>query len=309
MEIRQLEYLLAASSEGSFTKAAARLGVAQSAVSHQVAKLEDELGMQLLDRQRPVTRPTEVGALFIDRVSRALAELSAAKEEVLSLRGEVVGEVTLGATLHTAALDIPALLADFQAQWPAVRVILREGSASDSLERLKNDSVDVALLTAELKDLPPEIDGAVADHWDLVLVGKTGHRLEAHDSVDIEELDGETMIGFRRGVQRAGLRAATDAVLARHDVKPKIMVESSEILVLISLVQHGHGLAVLPRQFFADPPTGVWTRELNPPITPSVLMVWRRGRRYSPASEEFLRFIAAKATTLPQSQPRHANDR
>ena len=135
MEIRQLEYLVAVASEGTFTKAAAQLGVAQSAVSHQVGKLEDELGLQLLDRHRPVTRPTEAGALFIGRVTRVLAELSAAREEVLSLRGEVVGEVTLGATLHTASLDIPAILADFQAHRPAVRVILREGSASESLER------------------------------------------------------------------------------------------------------------------------------------------------------------------------------
>ncbi|MFH8739235.1 LysR substrate-binding domain-containing protein [Streptomyces sp. NPDC017964] len=306
MEIRQLEYLLAVASEGSFTKAAAKLGVVQSAVSHQIAKLEDELGMQLLDRHRPVTRPTDAGALFTGRVTRALADLSDAREEVLGLRGQTVGEVTLGAVFPTASLDIPAILAGFQAYRPAVRVILREGSAPESLEGLKNDSVDMALMTAELKDLPPDIEGVVADHSDLVLAGKTGHRLEAHDRVDIEELDGEIMIGFRRGTGRAGLRAATDAVLAQHGVTPKIMVESNELPVLIGLVQHGHGLAVIPRQFFADPPAGVWMRELNPPITPSLLLVWRRGRRYPPAPEEFLRFIAAKATTsrsLPQSRP------
>jgi DNA-binding transcriptional LysR family regulator len=313
MEIRQLEYLLAVATEGSFTKAAAKLGVAQSAVSHQVAKLEDELGMPLLDRHRPITRPTEAGALFTDRVSRVLAELSAAREEVLGLRGQTVGEVTFATMFPAASLDIPAILARFQAYRPAVRVILREGTAQESLEGIKNDSVDIGLLTADLKDLPPHIEGVVADHHDLVLAGKTGHRLEAHDRVDIEELDGETMVGFRRVVGRAGLRAATDAALAQHGVTPKIMVESNEIALLIGLVRHGHGLAVLPRQFFADPPpTGVWMRELNPPITPSALLVWRRGRRYPPASEEFLRFIVAEATTLRRashSRPSRANDR
>jgi DNA-binding transcriptional LysR family regulator len=293
MEMRQLEYLMAVAAEGSFTKAAARLDVAQSAVSHQVAKLEDELGVRLLHRQRPVIRPTEAGALFVDRISRVLAELSAAREEVLSLGGQTVGEVTFGATFPAASLDIPEILARFRTHRPGVRVSLREGTAQELLDLLKNDVADVAVIAAELTDLPPGLEGVVIDHDELVLAGKRGHRLEAYDRVEIAQLEGEAMVGFRKG---AGLRAAVDAVLAQQDVvAPKIMIESNELPVLIGLVQHGHGLAVLPRVFLVGAPDEVWMRELNPPITPSVLLVWRRGRRYPPATEEFLRFMVASA--------------
>jgi DNA-binding transcriptional LysR family regulator len=294
MELRQLEYLLAVAAEGSFTKAAAKLDVAQSAVSHQVAKLEDELAVRLLHRQRPTILPTEAGAAFIARISRVLAELSAAREEALSLAGETVGEVTFGATFPVASLDIPAILARFRRHRPAVRVSLREGTAQELLELLKHDVADMAVVAAELADLPSGLEGVVIDHDELVLAGKKGHRLERHDRVEIQDLAGEEMVGFRKG---AGLRAAVDAVFVQADsTAPKIMIESNELPVLIRLVHHGHGLAILPRAFLAGAPQDVWTRELNPPITPSVLLVWRRGRRYPPACEEFLRFLVASAT-------------
>lgn len=292
MEIRQLEYLVAVAAAGSFTKAAASLDVAQSAVSHQVAKLEDELGVRLLDRQRPLIRPTDAGVLFVGRVTRVLAELSAAREEVLSLRGQTVGEVTFGATFPAASLDIPEILARFRSHRPAVRVSLREGTRVELLEMVKNDVADMAVVASELSDLPPGLEGVVVDRDDLVVAGRAGHRLEHHERIEIGELDAEPMVGFRRG---AGLRAAVDAVLARLDVSPKVMTESNELPMLLGLVRHGHGLAVLPRAFLAEAPSEVWMRPLNPPITPAVVLTWRRGRRYPPAAEEFLRFLVAEA--------------
>jgi DNA-binding transcriptional LysR family regulator len=292
MELRQLEYLIAVASAGSFTKASADLGVAQSAVSHQVSKLEDELGVRLLHRQRPTIRPTDAGEVFVARVRRVLSELGAAREEVLSLRGRTVGEVTFGATFPAASLDIPEMLARFRELHPAVRVSLREGSKQDLLELLRNDIADIAVVASELGDLPPGIEGVVVDHEDLVLVGRRGHRLEAKDRVELADLEGEAMVGFRRG---AGLRAAVDAALAHRDIVPNVMIESNELPVLVGLVRHGHGLAVLPRAFLAGAPPEIWVRELQPSITPSVVLAWRRGRYYAPAAEEFLRFLVAEA--------------
>lgn len=292
MEIRQLEYLIAVVTTGSFTKAASDLDVAQSAVSHQISKLEDELGMRLLHRQRPVMRPTDAGELFVRRIRRVLAELTAAREEVVSLRGQTTGEVTFGATFPAASLDVPEILSRFREQWPAVRVSLREGSKQDLLELLKNDVADVVVLASELNDLPPGIEGLVVDHEDLVLAGPAGHRLEAQGPIDIAELEGEAMVGFRRG---AGLRAAVDTALADRDIAPNVMIESNELPVLVGLVHHGHGVAVLPRGFLSGAPAGVWVRELHPPITPSVVLAWRRGRHYPPAAEQFLRFLVTEA--------------
>ncbi|MFI5953269.1 LysR family transcriptional regulator [Cryptosporangium sp. NPDC051539] len=293
MEIRQLEYLLAVADEGSFTRASARLGVAQSAVSHQIGKLEDEFGLRLLHRDRPAVRPTEIGAIFVGRVTRALAELAAAKEEVLSLNGQTVGNVTFGATFPTGSLDVPAVLARFRTHTPAVHVTLREGTTVELLELVRTDVADMAVVAGKLRDLPQSLEGVVVGHDDLVLAGPSGHHLEGLSQVPLRELNGEAMVGFRRG---AGLRAAVDAVLAEEDVSVNIMIESNELPVLIGLVQHGHGLAVLPRRFLVGAPAKVWHRDLQPRINPPLLLVWRRGRRYPPAAEEFLRFIVAEAT-------------
>lgn len=79
MELRQLEYLVTILNEGSFTKAASRLHIAQSAVSHHVSKLERDMGVQLLRRERPKILPTPAGELFAARAVKILAEVAAAR--------------------------------------------------------------------------------------------------------------------------------------------------------------------------------------------------------------------------------------
>jgi LysR family transcriptional activator of glutamate synthase operon len=154
MELRQIEYLLAVLDEGSFTKAASRLKIAQSAVSHQIAKLETELDVTLLRRERPIVTPTPAGEVFVARMRRVVAEIGAAKGEAASLHGRTVGEVNFGATFPAASLDVPEILAGFRAGYPDVRLKLREGTTIELFEMLRTDVIDTALITTELKHLP-----------------------------------------------------------------------------------------------------------------------------------------------------------
>src|SRR5258705_4237975 len=117
MELRQLEYLVTVLDEGSFTKAASRLDIAQSAVSHHVSQLERELRVQLIERQRPRVFATPAGELFAARARRILAEVAAARDEISSLSGLTVGDVGFGATIPAAALDVPGLLGTFRARY------------------------------------------------------------------------------------------------------------------------------------------------------------------------------------------------
>lgn len=293
MEIRQIEYLLAVVDEGSFTKAAAHLNIAQSAISHQVSKLEDEVGVTLLKRERPRVIASPEGEVFVSRMRRIVAEMAAALSEAQSLKGVTVGEVSFGATFPAASLNVPEILADFRRKLPAVTVSLREGTTAELLEMLRHDVVDLAVVSAELETLPAGIDGVIVDKDDLVLVGPVGHHLEKMSRVPVSVLDGEERVGFRRG---AGLRAAADYVLARHGVTSRVIIESNEMPVLVGLVANGLGLAILPRLFVDVPRSDIWSRPLDPPINPSLLLVWRQGRRYPPAAEEFLRFVVGEAS-------------
>ncbi len=293
MELRQIEYLLAVVDEGSFTAASERLTVAQSAISHQVAKLERELELVLLLRGRPAVTATPAGDVFIGRMRRVVAELAAARSEAQSLKGVTVGAVSFGATFPAASLNIPNILARFRTRRPGIQVSLREGTTAELLALLKHDVLDSAVVSIDAAELPSGLEGVVVDRDDLVLVGPVGHRLEVLEKVPIRELDGEDQVGFRRG---AGLRAAADEMLSAHGIVPRVTIESNEMPVLVGLVANGLGVAILPKRFVSEPTAGVFSRPVVPPINPPLSLVWRNGRQYPPAAEDFLRFIAAEAS-------------
>src|SRR4051795_1037599 len=154
MELRQLRYVEAVPRPRHFTRAAEELHVAQSALSHQVRRLEAELGTELFARTSRTVVPTEAGEAVAARARRVLAEVDGVREEVDDLRGLVKGTITIGALLPAGAIDVPALLARFSHAHPGVDVAIQEGTAGDMLRHLARDEIDVAF--SLLAGDPPE---------------------------------------------------------------------------------------------------------------------------------------------------------
>jgi DNA-binding transcriptional LysR family regulator len=154
---------------------------------------------------------------------------------------------------------------------------------------VRSDTIDIAIVSTEPSDLPGGIASKIIDVDHLMLAGPHGHRLEHYDVVPVRELDGCDMISFRPG---AGLRHAADVVLAEAGVTANIVIESNEMPVLVGLVSHGLGLAILPEAFIEHAHDQVWGRPLDPAITPPLALIWRERRRRSPAAEAFLRHIS-----------------
>ena len=120
MELRQLRYLVALDDERHFTRAAARLHIAQPALSQQIRRLEDEVGVALVDRTTRHVALTPAGELLVgQRARRALAEVDAAAAELSELAGVRTGRVVIGAMRSTGRFDLSALFAAFHARHPA----------------------------------------------------------------------------------------------------------------------------------------------------------------------------------------------
>src|SRR5581483_3125029 len=100
MDLRQLKYLVALADEGNFTRAAAREHIAQPALSQQIRRLEQQLGLALVERTTRRVALTEAGTLLVGRARSILAEVDAAQDEMDSLRGGFSGRVSVG-TMHT----------------------------------------------------------------------------------------------------------------------------------------------------------------------------------------------------------------
>src|SRR3954447_6360847 len=172
VELRQLRYTEAVARHRHFTRAAAELHVAQSALSQQVRRLEAELGTELFERTSRSGAPTEAGEAVAARARRILAEVDGIRGEVDELRGLVRGRVSVGALLPAGPLDVPALLASFAGEFPGIEVQLREGTAGDMLRYLDADEVDAAFTLQP--DLPDELEVEALGEEELVAVFPPG---------------------------------------------------------------------------------------------------------------------------------------
>jgi LysR family transcriptional regulator, transcription activator of glutamate synthase operon len=288
MELRQLRYFAAVAEQRHFTRAAAQLHVAQPALSQQIRRLEQELGITLLDRTSRSVRVTEAGEAVLRRARLALAEADAIGADLDALRGLRTGRVLVGAIQALGPFDLPGLLAAFREQHPGIDLILREETTQEMLALLAADELDLAI--AAIEPPPPRAEFATRALYeeDLVLALRPGHPLAQRARLALSDLPDEPFILFREG---SGLRATTERALAAAGLQPRARLESTELSRVRALVARGLGVAIMPRSETASPGPRVAAVALGPPaLRRRVGLVWRRERRHSPAAEAFLRF-------------------
>ncbi len=295
MELRQLRYFVAVAEHRHFTRAAADLHVAQPALSQQIRRLEDELGLELLARTSRSVALTEAGELLLHRARRALAEVDGALADLDALKGLVSGRVVVGAIQSLGPFDLPGLLAGFHASHPGVDILLREDTTQRLLAALSADELDLAVATIDPPP-PDELASMALYEEELVLAVRPGHPLASRQRIALTELPDDPFIFFREG---SGLRATTERALAAAGIEPRVRFESSELSRVRALVSRGLGVAILPRSETGRPgpiTPRVAAIALGPPaLTRQVGLVWRRERRHPPAAQAFLRFAERAA--------------
>ncbi|GHF17425.1 hypothetical protein GCM10014715_85630 [Streptomyces spiralis] len=146
MDLQQMRYVVAVAETNSFTRAAERCLVVQSALSHQIARLEQELGARLFERTTRRVRLTPAGAAFLPAARQSLEAAERAVIEVAAAIGEVRGRLSVGLIPSVAALDIPGALREFRRRYPKVRISLRVGASDDLVEQVREGAIEVAFL-------------------------------------------------------------------------------------------------------------------------------------------------------------------
>jgi len=286
MELRQLRYLVALADEQHFTRAAARAHVAQPALSQQLRKLEDELGVALVDRTTRRVHLTEAGTLLTARARRVLAELDDARAELQQLTGLVAGRVTIGLTTTPGPLDLVRLLADFHARHPAVELAVREDLSTTLADGLRDDTLDLAFLSIvdERDRRGLELEELVEEP--LVVMLPDGHRLAGRARLRIADLRGEGLVSFTEG---ATIRQAVHRVAAEAGFEPRVASETREVARMRAMVAAGLGIAVLPRSDAEAPGLPVRIVALHrPTLRHRISLCWRAGKRHAPAARALL---------------------
>ena len=221
MELRQLEYFVAVAEERNFTRAAARVHVAQPGVSAQVRRLERELGQALLDRSGRTVRLTAVGAAVLPYARAALGAVAAARIAVDELTGLVRGHVGVGVITSVAA-DLPGMLAAFHAEHPAVEITLTEANSDELLAALRSGELDLAMVGLATPPPPGIATQVVADEA-LVAAVAHDHPLAGRTGIGVTGLREQRLISLpaapgsaRRSTRRAPARASGRASRSRR---------------------------------------------------------------------------------------------
>lgn len=299
MELRQLEYFVAVAEEESFTKAAARLYVAQPGVSAQIRNLEQELGQQLLDRSGRTVRLTEVGAAVLSYARRALEGVAGMRLTVDDFTGLMRGRVSVGMVRSCSSLDLPELLAEFHKEHPAVEITLAEDNTDRLLENLRGGALDAAIV-ALTTVTPPGIDLHVIADECLVVAVNPSDSLAEDATIAVEELRDRALVSLPRGT---GMRACLDRACADAGFEPRVAFEASDPNVLAQLAVRGLGPAIIPESLAA-----MHAGELHALTVTSrwfrgrMALAWRSDGPISPAARVFVEHARAALPT-PDAQP------
>jgi DNA-binding transcriptional LysR family regulator len=287
LDLRHLVALKTIADEGSFGRAAERLGYTQSAISQQVAALERIVGLKLIERPggpRPVSL-TEAGRVLLRHAEAIQARLQAAKADMAALEAGDAGRLRVGTFQSVGARVLPTLLRRFSETHPQVEVLLQESADErELLDLVRRGELDVTSWTLPVPDGPYEAAELLQDPY-VLLVPAGSPLADLNRPPTLKEIALQPLIGFNR------CRAMDDVEsrLAASGRQPNVVFRSDNNGTVQGLVGAGVGISVAPLLTVDESDRTVEVVDLQGRIPARVIgLVWHRDRHRSPAAEAFV---------------------
>jgi molybdate transport repressor ModE-like protein len=295
VEVRHFAALRAVAEEGSFGRAAERLGYTQSAVSQQIATLERIVGEQLVERPggpRAVSL-TEAGRLLLHHAESIVGRLQAAQADLHALQAGEAGTLRVGTFQSVGARVLPEVMRRFAEQWPSIEVMLDELEDDESVRAIELGTIDVGFVQLPVGEAPLETVELLSDPY--VLIVPTGSPL-ARRRPTLRQVAAQPLVGFRDHHALVSVTAAFNAA----GLEPHWTFRSNDNPTVQGLVAAGLGAAVMPRLTIDPADTRIEVVDLAASIPPRIIAVaWHRDRYASPALRAFVETARAAVATRP----------
>ncbi len=287
LDHRHLVALTAIADEGSFGRAAARLGYTQSAISQQIASLERIVGLRLIERPggpRPISL-TEAGRILLRHAEAIEARLMAAKADMLALEAGDAGQLRVGTFQSVGARIIPTLLRRFSDSHPKVEVVLRESAdESELLEMIERGELDLTFWTLPVGAEPYESVELLRDPY-VVVVPAESPLADLKRAPTLKEIALQPLIGFNR----CSAMNEVESHLASTGRSPNIVFRSDNNGTVQGLVGAGVGVSIAPLLTVDEDDPSTVTIDLRGRIPARVIgLVWHRDRHRSAAAGAFI---------------------
>ena len=291
VDLRQLRAFLAIARVGSFTRAAGLLNVTQPALTMQVQRLEQALGVKLFDRDTRSVELTRVGRDLLPAFARTLQDLDAALASARDVAAAKRGVVRLAVLPSVAAGVLPDAISSFREHRPNVSFDLRDVIAGQVLTLVQSEQVDFGVIGGAMKSADVEIVFEARDR--LCLVYPRGHPVGRLARVTPAAVAGFPLILMQRDTS---VRAIVEAGFQAAGLAPQASCEAIYMMTAVGMVRAGLGLAILPgsaREIRAEP--GLRAKAIDDAnFVRPISIIKRAGRTLPPLSEAFLLCLAER---------------
>ena len=297
--LRQIQAFLAVTEQGTFTKAAERLHMAQPALSQLVRDLERELGIRVLDRTTRRVELTEGGREFHGAALKIVQDLDTAVQNAAGLAERRRGRIVVALPPLLAAVIMPPTIAALAEKHPGLQVSIIDARNDQVVEAVRFGKADCGVGT--FSAIEDAIERSPLARDSLMLFCARKSRFAGRDGALWRDLADEPLVTLTRD---SGIRLLVEVGYESAEVTLRPAYEVAQITTALALVEAGLGIAVLPTYARAVAPAGVVSMPLlEPSIARDIVMIRPSGRSMSPALAAFEALLRRNVRALVPSDP------
>jgi len=294
MNLHYLRVFLTVAEYEHITRASEELIISQPAVTKTIQHLEQEVGLELIERHGRRIALTHAGRLLHSYARRVFALEREMEDALAALRDVEGGEVTLAANTTMGVYLLPPIVARFRARYPQVTLHISILNSGEILEQILNWNLDIGLVELDIATLPPGIQMEVLDHDKLMLVVAPGHRWSRLEALQPEELEKRELLLREQG---SGIREVIEHALLQHGVQVRPLLTVPDNEAIKQMVMNGVGAGILSalavqRELTAGDLVRVPIAGLD--LRPELSLIQRTDKQLSRAAQAFCALLRSR---------------
>jgi LysR family transcriptional regulator, transcription activator of glutamate synthase operon len=287
MEWHQINYFQTVAKVQHITRAAEQLSISQPALSRSIAKLEEELGVQLFDRKGRNIYLNRYGKMFLNRVEQSIKQIEIGKQEIWDEIHPDSGTISLSFLPSLGMSVVPEIISSYKKKHPNIKFQLNQASNRQIVDQLKSRKVDLALIMLLHEDKEVLCQPLLTE--ELFLIVSIDHWLAAYNEVDLKMVKNEPFISFKKVNE---LQTIINHLCKKAGFTPDVVFEGEEIGTVSGLVGAKLGVSLVPDLQVFDKSKIKLIRVKQPVCKREIGIAWLKGSYSSPVVEGFIQYVS-----------------